>query len=436
MLNKSHKVKPGASIDFEKARRTARKYKAKSGESGEIPDFEEVMGSGSNGAAESIVVERAGFAAAVGSAEAKPNGSAESVVDGAALLDELTEMIRRYVVLSPEQAIAAALWIIYSWLHTSERFATHSPILRVWAAEAESGKSTMAGLARWMVWRPLKIIEPTAAVLYRLIKRSAPTLILDEADDILANNSALRSIINGGWTRGDVVPRCAPQTHEPEWFDVFTPKLIAMKGKELPGTTASRSISIELKPKLSSEKCEHFDHLDNPQFQRLRQLIEQWTVENLAALIEVKAVLVMPEGFSNRRAENWRPLLAIAEQAGGKWPGEARAAAALIETTDRLTPAERSPGLDLLADIRDVFDQVLRQDRVTTDLLCGHLNLDRFAEERVQTYRKNGKDISKNEITRLLRIYKIKPGSVRFDNGVKRGWLREWFVETWERHGL
>src|SRR5271165_5306059 len=180
MLNKSHKVKPGASIDFEKARRTARKYKAKSGESGEIPDFEEVMGSGSNGAAESIVVERAGFAAAVGSAEAKPNGSAESVVDGAALLDELTEMIRRYVVLSPEQAIAAALWIIYSWLHTSERFATHSPILRVWAAEAESGKSTMAGLARWMVWRPLKIIEPTAAVLYRLIKRSAPTLILDE----------------------------------------------------------------------------------------------------------------------------------------------------------------------------------------------------------------------------------------------------------------
>jgi len=35
----------------------------------------------------------------------------------------------------------------------------------------------------------------------------------------------------------------------------------------------------------------------------------------------------MPAGIFNRAADNWRPLLAIADLAGGEWPERARQAA-------------------------------------------------------------------------------------------------------------
>ena len=176
-----------------------------------------------------------GRASGAGAARARP---------AAALLDDLTAVIRRYAVVTIEQAIAVALWTVYTWLHKREAFATHSAIIHVWGAEAESGKSTLASVVAWLVCQPLKVIEPTPAVLFRAIQKWSPTVILDEADDILAKSSELRSIINGAWTRGEQVLRCAPKTFEPQSFELFTPKMVVTKGRSLPGTTASRTIAL------------------------------------------------------------------------------------------------------------------------------------------------------------------------------------------------
>jgi hypothetical protein len=62
----------------------------------------------------------------------------EEPVEGDALLAALVETIRRYVFLSADHAVAVALWIIFSWLHDREAFATHSPILFVTSAEKDS----------------------------------------------------------------------------------------------------------------------------------------------------------------------------------------------------------------------------------------------------------------------------------------------------------
>ena len=277
-------------------------------------------------------------------------------------------------MLSPEQAIAVALWTVYTWLHKREAFATHSALVHVWGAEAESGKSTLASVVRWLVCSPLMLVEPTPAVLFRAIQKWSPTIILDEADNILTKSTELRSIINGGWTRGEQVLRCAPKTFEPEMFELFAPKMVVMKGRSLPGTTASRTICIEMKPKLATEACEDFDHLDSAEFRRLRKGISEWASDNAEALVAVKAAVVMPAGFTNRRRANWLPLIAIAEQMG--CAEAARAAASAIEMGDRLMPDERSVGLELLADMRDVFDQVTRRDRVETDIMHWHLNSD------------------------------------------------------------
>src|SRR5262245_7981876 len=58
----------------------------------------------------------------------------------------------------------------------------------------------------------------------RLMEKWNPTLVVDEADDHFKENPPLRAVVNSGWTRGAGVPRCDPDTNEPEIFSTFGPK--------------------------------------------------------------------------------------------------------------------------------------------------------------------------------------------------------------------
>jgi len=59
----------------------------------------------------------------------------------------------------------------------------------------------------------------------------------------------------------------------------------------------------------------------------------------------------MPQGVFNRVADNWRPLLAIADVAGGEWPQRSRKALEAIQATVE----DDSVRVQLLADIRAIF---------------------------------------------------------------------------------
>ncbi len=60
----------------------------------------------------------------------------------------------------------------------------------------------------------------------------------------------------------------------------------------------------------------------------------------------------MPAELHDRAADNWRPLLAIADAVGGGWPERARwAAVALTRASGEETEA---PGITLLADLREL----------------------------------------------------------------------------------
>ena len=75
---------------------------------------------------------------------------------------------------------------------------------------------------------------------------------MDEADTAFKNNPELRAVVNSGWTRGAGVPRCNPDTHEPEFFETFGPKAIGLKGLKVPDTTLSRAIIIEVRQVLGA----------------------------------------------------------------------------------------------------------------------------------------------------------------------------------------
>jgi hypothetical protein len=105
---------------------------------------------------------------------------------------------------APYEQLAIALWLMMSWLH--EIAARHSAYLVVTSAEPESGKTTLLGVLRFLVPKPLTGVEPTGASIFRVVDREKPTQIIDEADDLFHRKTDVKHIFNAGWTRGPKVP--------------------------------------------------------------------------------------------------------------------------------------------------------------------------------------------------------------------------------------
>lgn len=87
----------------------------------------------------------------------------------------------------------------------------------------------------------------------------------------LERRTDLKHIINAGWTRGAKIPRQvsiggALQT---VYFDPFTPKAIALLGRNLPQATRTRCIELRMLPKRPGERIEAFGQLDDPEFAQL-----------------------------------------------------------------------------------------------------------------------------------------------------------------------
>jgi Protein of unknown function (DUF3631) len=69
----------------------------------------------------------------------------------------------------------------------------------------------------------------------------------------------------------------------------------------------------------------------------------------------------LPEGLRNRPADNWRPLIAIADSFGPAWGAVGREAAVEFARTHR----DEDAGVILLNDIRSIF-AARGDDRLTS----------------------------------------------------------------------
>lgn len=354
-------------------------------------------------------------------------------VDTDALLLQIERRLQRHIVFSSDQAKVCALWILFAWVHEN---ATHSPKLLITSAEADSGKSTLCALIGFLTPRALSCVQITEATLFRSIEHWLPTLIIDEADTILINNEPLRAVVNAGWTRGTLVPRCIGDDHIPHAFPTFCPQVVGMKGKRLSHTTLTRCIVIELKRKRSDEKLVHFNHLDDNELVTLRQQALRWSLDNAEVLRNAKPE--MPEQFYNRLGDNFRMLFSVADLAGGEWPEQARGAAGRLSGVEDVT----SRNVRLLAAIKDVFDGTYELtddseparapvDAIRSEDLVERLTADKTAEWVDWS---GGKPISQTQLARALNSFQIGPDRVRIDGKQRRGYARAWFEDAWKRY--
>ena len=247
-----------------------------------------------------------------------------------------------------------------------------------------------------------------------MIESWHPTLIVDEADVAFRNNPELRAVINAGWTRGAGVPRCHPDTHEPELFETFGPKAIGLKGLKVPDTTLSRGIVIEMERKLPTDTAEGFKHVDDAELLDLRRMLLRWATDNLTAIKHAEPEV--PEGFANRLSDNWRILLAIADQAG--LGDVARKAATKLSQRDD----EASLSTQLLVDCKTAMEAGHVDRMKSSDLVASLVEM----EERPWAEMPGShKPLTPPQLAKLLRGYKMKPEVIRTGGATPRGYKLE-----------
>jgi len=134
----------------------------------------------------------------------------------------------------------------------------------------------------------------------------------------------------------------------------------------------------------------------------------------------------MPAGVEDRNADMWEPLLAVADIAGGSWPGRARAAAVALVAVAR--EVEPSLNIRLLADVRTVFGD---EEQLPTKKILAELCL----IEDAPWNDLKGKPITNNQLARRLRQYGVKPKTLRLDDShFAKGYARADLHDVWRRY--
>jgi hypothetical protein len=343
-------------------------------------------------------------------------------VDGAALLLDLAAVLNRYVALPAHADVATALWSIHAHALAA---ADTSPILALVSPEKRCGKTrTLLVLSR-LVPRPLSTSNITPAALFRTIELFSPTLLIDEAETFLGERDDLRGVLNSGHSRGAAfVVRTAGDDYEPRRFSTWAAKAVALIGR-LPETLTDRSIVIPMRRRAPEERIERL-RLDRPgAFVELCRRAARWAADHLAELCAADPEV--PSEISDRAADNWRPLLAIADLAGGEWPRRARQAALALSGAEDSQDGARE---QLLGDIRDAFREREVKRIFTEDLLADLC----AREDRPWREWRHGNCLTAIQLARLLKPFGIRPRSMRDSGGNAKGYELAAFADAFGRY--
>ncbi len=343
-------------------------------------------------------------------------------VDGAELLDNVCDTIARFIICEPETRVAATLWIALTWLIDVVQVA---PLAIITAPEKRCGKTQFLDLMGRLSRSPLVASSISPAAVYRVIEAHRPTLLIDEADSFMKDNEELRGVINSGHTRTSAyVIRTVGDDHEPRQFSTWGAKVLCGIGT-LPETLMDRAIILELRRKLQNEKVSRLRHAQADMFPTLASKLARFTSDNEHRIKAARPVI--PEALNDRAQDNWEPLLAIADCAGGHWPETARKVALKISGGEQ---ESLSTGAELLADIKAAFDQD-HSMRLGTATLIERLCSDDMAPWVTWN---RGKPLSPRQLANRLGDYDIRVRKLRIDGSPLQGFERSQFEDAWARY--
>ena len=343
-------------------------------------------------------------------------------VDGESLAADMAVAFKRYLVLPKGAEDVLALWTLQT--HVFQSFYI-TPRLAITSPEKECGKTTTLEVLSRVTAKPFSASNISAPAFFRTVELEQPTLLIDEADTFLNGKDELRGILNSGHARNGAVIRTVGEDYEPRKFNTWAPVAIAKIGA-MPDTLHARSIVIGMRRKLSDEQVAKFRIGRTPDLDTLGRKAARWAEDNIDRLGGDPTI---PEELYNRAADNWEPLLTIADAIGGEWPERARQRAVQFSgggDNDESTRAK------LLADIETIFIEQ-KTDWIASQDIC-----DALAEMEDRPWPEWGKGhrpITPAALSRQLSAFKIKPRQTWKDGSRNaRGYHLEDFGDALSRY--
>jgi len=339
------------------------------------------------------------------------------------LLVDIRKEFEKYILLPPGAADALSLWVLHAWTIDAGDI---SPFLVLASPTKRCGKTSVLIVLCYLTPRSELASNISASALFRYVEETRPTLLIDEADSFLKADEAMRGILNSGHTRAAAYVIRSVETngdHKPKRFSTWTPKAIAAIG-ELADTLRDRAVILQLQRKPRTAQMARLRKRDCEEFALLRRKAARWAADNFDKLRDPEPEI--PDSLDDRAADNWRPLLAIADLAGDDWPRRAREAACLLSGEGHDTT---SIEIDLLADLRNAFGD---EPAVASIDLIARLAAD---PERPWVEWKNGKPITANQLRDLLKPFGVFPEKIRLPGRKDfRGYRRIWLEELWDAY--
>ena len=328
-------------------------------------------------------------------------------VDGRALLDDLDQTLRRFVVMPRWASETLALWVLHTYAFELRDVTAY---LGIESPQKRCGKTTLLGVLNELVNRPIAAANISSSAFFRVIEEARPTLLIDEADTFLAGNDELRGILNSGYTRntayvvrfgfqeglnasgGHRLPMALDESADGKMagqgsrlarFSCWCPKVMAAIGR-LPETLADRCILVRMQRKTAQEKCDRLRELDRSHACRLRQQCARFVADHTEAIARLRPQ--MPPSLNDRAADLWEPLLVLADLAQQGWPERGRAAAEALAKDAR----EEAPIGSLLMDVALEFVKMEEPARLFSRSLVFALNT---RQDRPWMQLRKGKEI-------------------------------------------
>ena len=158
------------------------------------------------------------------------------------------------------------------------------------------------------------MVNPSPAVLFRVIDALRPTLLIDEVERLnTKDHSELRSIVNSGYKRGATVPRVEGEARELRFFEVYSPKCLAgIRG--VGAVTEDRCITIVMsRPPADDQRQNQVVDSSALTWEAIRSGFYRLTLEHSNAIFEARSRVNLPSWLTARDRELWAPLLTLAE---------------------------------------------------------------------------------------------------------------------------
>ena len=202
--------------------------------------------------------------------------------DEKVLAKSIEDYMTKYVDVPAFECQLVSAYLRFTYLYDKT---WELPYLRI-TGESGSGKSRLTQIVGMACYRPLLVVNPSAASIYRVIEKFQPTLVIDEANmqSQSEDTEALFQILNAGYQKINSVPRCEKGKDDGEMevklFSPYGPKIITGLSTTDSRAFESRCIQIEMRRTNRSDVPFQITQEMIDDAARIRGMLTLWRMRN------------------------------------------------------------------------------------------------------------------------------------------------------------